>query len=65
MKFEERTQECNDALNKLVGKKILEIEFKPYDNNCWRLYITTDKGKMVMTFCRDWTCPEIEHRKNI
>jgi len=65
MKFEERTQECNEALNKLVGKKILEIEFKPYDNDCWRLYITSDKGKMVMTFCNDWTCPEVEYRKKI
>jgi len=45
MKFEERTHECNEALNKLVGKKILEIEFKPYDNDCWRLYITSDKGR--------------------
>ncbi len=63
MKFGEHAQECNEALSKLVGKKILEIEFKPYDNDWWRLYITTDHGKMVMTFCRDWTCPEVEHRE--
>ena len=54
MKFEEHAQECNEALTKLVGKKILEIQYKPYDNDCWRLYITTNKGKMVMTFCRNW-----------
>ena len=62
MKFEEHAQECNEALTKLVGKKILEIQYKPYDNDCWRLYITTNKGKMVMTFCRNWNCPEVEHR---
>jgi hypothetical protein len=62
MKFEEHEQECNEALTKLVGKKILEIQYKPYDNDCWRLYITTNEGKMVMTFCRNWNCPEVEHR---
>lgn len=62
MKFEEHAQECNEALSKLVGKKILEIQYKPYDNDCWRLYITTDKGKLVMSFCRNWVCPEVEHR---
>jgi hypothetical protein len=63
MTFEEHSQECNEYLAKLVGKKVLEIEFKPYDSDCWRLYMTTDKGKMVMTFCRDWQCPEIEYRE--
>lgn len=62
MKFEEHAQECNEALNELVGKKVLEIEFKPYDNNCWRVYIRTDSGKMVMSFCKDWSCPEVEIR---
>ena len=42
MKFEEHAQECNEALNELVGKKVLEIKFKPYDNDCWRIYIKTD-----------------------
>lgn len=62
MKFEEHTQECNEALKELVGKKVLDIKFKPYNNNCWRLYITTDSGKMVMSFCKDWSCPEVENR---
>jgi hypothetical protein len=62
MKFEEHAQECNEALNELVGKKVLDIEFKPYHNNCWRIYITTDSGKMVMSFCKDWSCPEVENR---
>ena len=62
MKFEEHALECNEALNRLVGKKILKVQYKPYDKDCWRLYITTDKGKMVMSFCRNWACPEVEHR---
>jgi hypothetical protein len=64
MKMEEHTQECNNALSMLVGKKILEIEFKPYNNDCWRLYITTNTGKMVMSFCRNWICPEVESRQS-
>ncbi len=62
MKFEEHAQECNEALSELIGKKILEIKFKPFDNNCWRIYITTDDGKMVLSFCKDWSCPEVENR---
>jgi hypothetical protein len=63
MTIEEHAQECNEALSKLVGKKVLGIEFKPYNNDCWRLYINTDKGNMVMSFCRDWSCPEVELRE--
>ena len=63
MTFEEHAQECNDALSRIIGKKVLEIKFKPYENNCWRLYINTDKGDMVMSFCRDWSCPEVESRE--
>lgn len=62
MKFEERAQECNEALNELIGKKVLEIKFKPYDNNCWRIYVRTDRGNMVMSFCENWSCPEVENR---
>lgn len=64
MTIDEQIEECQDALEKLTGKKILEIKFKPYNHNCWRLYITTDKGKLVMTFCKDWKCPIIEHRRS-
>jgi hypothetical protein len=63
MNLEEHAQECNDALNDLVGKKIMDIEFKPVDNNCWKLYITTNTGKLVMSFCNSWSCPEVENRK--
>ncbi|MGB7968601.1 MAG: hypothetical protein WCF28_03385 [Methanobacterium sp.] len=63
MNLEEHAQECNNALNDLVGKEILDIEFKPIDINCWKLYITTSSGKMVMSFCKNWSCPEVENRK--
>ena len=64
MSINEQIEECQEALEKLRGKKILKIKFKPYNHDCWRLYITTDKGKLVMTFCRNWKCPVIEHRKS-
>ena len=38
MNLEEHAQECNDALSDLIGKKILDVEFKPIDTNCWNLY---------------------------
>lgn len=60
----EQTKECKEALAKLVGKKILEIDFKSYDDECWRVYINTDKGKMVMTFCKKWSCPVVEMRED-
>jgi hypothetical protein len=62
MNLEEHAQECNDALSDLIGKKILDVEFKPIDTNCWNLYITTNTGKMVMSFCKNWSCPEVENR---
>jgi hypothetical protein len=62
MAIEERIQECQDAIEKLEGKKILDVKFKPYNHDCWRLYLNTDKGKLVMTFCKDWECPVIEYR---
>ena len=62
MKLEEHAQECNDALSDLIGKKILDVEFKPIDTDCWKLYITTNTGKLVMSFCKTWSCPEIENR---
>ncbi len=63
MNLEEHAQECNNALSDLIGKEILDIEFKPVDNNCWKLYITTNTGKLVMSFCKNWSCPEVETRK--
>lgn len=62
--LDEQTKECKEALSKLVGKKILEIDFKSYDDKCWRVYIDTDKGKMVMTFCKKWSCPVVEMRED-
>ena len=62
MKFEEHAQECNEALNELVGKTVLEVNYKPYGNDCWRIYIKTDNGNMVMSFCKSWSCPEVENR---
>ena len=63
MDLEEHAQECNEALSDLIGKEILDIQFKPVDINCWKLYITTKTGKMVMSFCKNWSCPEVENRK--
>ncbi len=62
MNLEEHAQECNDALSDLIGKKILDVEFKPIDTNCWKRYITSNTGKMVMSFCKNWSCPEVENR---
>jgi len=62
MNINERIQECQEAVKLLLDKKIENIKFKPYENNCWRLYIVTDKGKLVLTFCKDWDCPVIEKR---
>jgi hypothetical protein len=63
MNLEEHAQECNNALSDLIGKEILDIEFKSIDINCWKLYITTNTGKMVMSLCKNWSCPEVENRK--
>ena len=62
LEINEHMQECQEALQKLIGKTIVDIRFKPQNSDCWRLYITTDTGKMVMTFCKDWMCPVVEHR---
>jgi hypothetical protein len=62
MAIEERIRECQQAIEKLENKRVLDVKFKPYNRNCWRLYLTTDKGKLVMTFCKDWECPVIEYR---
>lgn len=64
MTINERIQECQEAIEKLVDKRIQSVKFKPYNHDCWRLYINTDKGKLVMTFCKDWECPVIEHRES-
>ena len=61
---DEQIKECKQTLEKLIGKKIMEIDFKSYDDECWRVYINTDKGKMVMTFCKKWSCPVVEVRED-
>ncbi len=58
-----QAEECQKELDKLKGRKVLNSWFKTYGNNCWRLYIVTDTGKMVMTFCPDWSCPVVEHHQ--
>jgi hypothetical protein len=58
-----QAEECQKELDKLKGRKVLSSWFKTYGNNCWRLYIATDRGKMVMTFCQDWSCPVVEHHE--
>ena len=63
MTNEEHAKECQQQLKKLTGKKVVDSCFRAYDNNCWRLYIVTDTGKMVMTFCPDWSCPVVEHHQ--
>ncbi|MDI6703017.1 hypothetical protein U2150_07590 [Methanothermobacter wolfeii] len=55
-------RECAENLMELVGRKVVDVRFKVYDDECWRIYIITDSGKMVMTFCRDWKCPVVEKR---
>ena len=62
MVMNEQVEECQDALKKLIGKKIVEIKFKPYNHDCWKLFITTDKDELVMTFCRDWKCPVTQYK---
>jgi hypothetical protein len=55
-------EDCQEALAKLLDKKIVSVKFKSYNGDCWRMHIDTDKGEVVMTFCRDWTCPVVEYR---
>ena len=62
MVINEQVEECQDALRMLIGKKIVDIKFKPYDHDCWKLFITTDKDELVMTFCKDWKCPVTQYR---
>jgi len=64
MVMNEQVEECQDALEKLIGKKIVEIKFKPYNHDCWKLFITTDKDELVMIFCRDWKCPVTQYKYN-
>lgn len=62
MDMDQHEKECQDALSDFKGTKIDDIWFKSFNENCWRLYIITDKGKMVMTFCKEWHCPVVESR---
>ncbi len=56
--------ECKKNLEKLIGKKIVKVDFKIYDDECWRIHLSTDEGRFVMSFCRSWTYPIVEHRKH-
>ena len=62
MPSKNQSDECREALEKLVDRKVTDIDFKSYNDDCWRIYISTDHGKMVMTFCKGWNCPVVEHR---
>ena len=64
MVINEQIKECQDSLEKLIGKKIVEIKFKPYNHDCWKLFITTDKDELVMTFCSDWKCPVTQYKNS-
>jgi len=44
-----------------VGKNVKNVEFESSED-CWRIYIHTDQGKIVMSFCKGWACPVVEHR---
>ncbi|BDH80070.1 MAG TPA: hypothetical protein GXX31_01105 [Methanothermobacter sp.] len=59
---EDIIDDCRENLKKLIGKRILDVEFKFYDDECWRIHLDTDDGSFVMTFCKSWTCPIVEHR---
>lgn len=54
---------CQEDLKVLVDKKVVGVNFKSYDDVCWRVHIDTDNGRVVMTFCKDWACPVVEYRK--
>lgn len=55
-------ENCQEALEMLLDKKIVAVKFKSYNSDCWRMHIDTDKGEVVMTFCKDWKCPIVEYR---
>ncbi|MBE2899703.1 hypothetical protein DNK57_02520 [Methanothermobacter thermautotrophicus] len=58
-------KECAENLMELVGKRIVDVDFSSYDDECWRIHIRTESGMIVMTFCRDWKCPVVEKRDRI
>lgn len=62
MKMDNHVKECQEAFRHLIGKKVNDIKFKKQNNDCWRVYIITDKDTVVMTYCKDWLCPVVEHR---
>ncbi|MGI6483316.1 MAG: hypothetical protein ACOX08_08605 [Methanobacterium sp.] len=63
MPDQNHVKECQEHIKKLEGRKVMSCSFKAYENNCWRFYIVTDKGKLVMTFCPNWACPVVEHHE--
>ena len=61
MTQQEQLNDCKKTLEKLVGKKVKNVDFKSSEE-CWRIYIYTDQGKIVMSYCNGWVCPAVEHR---
>ncbi len=62
MTLQEQLNDCKETLTQLVGKKVKDVDFKSSEE-CWRIYIYTDQGKIVMSYCHGWVCPAIEHRR--
>ncbi len=63
MHLDQQHQECQEALEKLQGRKVLAISFETHNDKCWSLHIETDKGNLVMTYCKTWNCPVVQHRE--
>ncbi len=63
MKIDEHLAECQKTFEKLIDKKVIDVKLKLHDHDCWEIYITTDKGKFVVTFCKGWICPMVELRR--
>ena len=58
---DEHIKECRESLMKLIGRKIIDIKLKSRDRGCWRFYVDTDDGEFILTFCKEWDCPAVEH----
>ncbi|MBU4534530.1 MAG: hypothetical protein KKF16_01585 [Euryarchaeota archaeon] len=61
MTQQEQLKDCKKTLQQLVGKNVKNVDFETSED-CWRIYIHTDQGKIVLSFCKGWFCPVVEHR---